>query len=618
MKTNFFLMALVVCMLSSCSEKSLYADKSEYFLLEDSSLNLNPIKAWVRFRNGDFQRQSFHSFNPGFTTSNYWLVVKIDTATYEELQLAIGTSQINEVECYAIKEDKPIKKYHTGDHKLFSSRPLPFLDFIFPLNQKAPYYLLKIDKRNESLQLTFNVKPASFFRNAAIESSMIIGILTGMIILMLIFGLYLTLITKEKVYLLYILYVAAGWLYVLSNLGYGYKYLWPDNPWFAARARPIFTLLSLGFSLLFIEYYTGRAAYQWLHKTMRVLAYVAFALITVIFIPAVDLEMNTLGYYFQVLLPLMAMTYIVTILTTLIQKILNKNRMAMFYLFSILPIALFSALQTVYYSGGVDISGSFLQQYGQASGFIMEAVILTFGLAYRFNSYRLEKEQLLIEVNQQQVKYTKTIINTQESERRKLADQLHDVAGSLLSAAKLNLSSVREKNFITNTEALAKLNQAEEAVTDISEMLRNLSHAISPVMLDKVGFKQSAEKIAGIFNTSGKINVEMEVLGFETEQPGMHEKYSVLYGILYELVNNITKHANATNALIQLIEHEDSVVMIVEDNGKGLDTTLARSSATHGLAAIQSKIHYLNGTIIYDKADPHGLIVTIEIPKNEA
>lgn len=618
MKTNFFLMALVVCMLSSCSEKSLYADKSEYFLLEDSSLNLNPIKAWVRFRNGDFQRQSFHSFNPGFTTSNYWLVVKIDTATYEELQLAIGTSQINEVECYAIKEDKPIKKYHTGDHKLFSSRPLPFLDFIFPLNQKAPYYLLKIDKRNESLQLTFNVKPASFFRNAAIESSMIIGILTGMIILMLIFGLYLTLITKEKVYLLYILYVAAGWLYVLSNLGYGYKYLWPDNPWFAARARPIFTLLSLGFSLLFIEYYTGRAAYQWLHKTMRVLAYVAFALITVIFIPTVNLEMNTLGYYFQVLLPLMAMTYIVTILTTLIQKILNKNRMAMFYLFSILPIALFSALQTVYYSGGVDISGSFLQQYGQASGFIMEAVILTFGLAYRFNSYRLEKEQLLIEVNQQQVKYTKTIINTQESERRKLADQLHDVAGSLLSAAKLNLSSVREKNFITNTEALAKLNQAEEAVTDISEMLRNLSHAISPVMLDKVGFKQSAEKIAGIFNTSGKINVEMEVLGFETEQPGMHEKYSVLYGILYELVNNITKHANATNALIQLIEHEDSVVMIVEDNGKGLDTTIAKSSATHGLAAIQSKIHYLNGTIIYDKAEPHGLIVTIEIPKNEA
>jgi len=95
----------------------------------------------------------------------------------------------------------------------------------------------------------------------------------------------------------------------------------------------------------------------------------------------------------------------------------------------------------------------------------------------------------------------------------------------------------------------------------------------------------------------------------------MHEKYSVLYGILYELINNIAKHAQATHALVQLIEHDDSVVMIVEDNGKGLDKAAMEMSATHGLMAIQSKIHYLNGAIIFDAAHPHGLIVTIEIPK---
>jgi signal transduction histidine kinase len=348
---------------------------------------------------------------------------------------------------------------------------------------------------------------------------------------------------------------------------------------------------------------------------MRTLAWISFGLALIAYLPVVDLQMNAIGYYFQALVPLLTVVYIAVLLITLTQKVLNKNKMAMFYLSSILPIAVFSALQVFYYSGNVDFSGSYLQHYGQATGFIMEAVILTFGLAYRFNSYRLEKELLLIRVNQQQIKYTQAIISTQESERRQLADQLHDVAGSLLSAAKLNLSSVREKNFITNIEAQAKLNHAEDAVTSISEMLRNLSHAISPVMLDKVGFRQAAEKIGTIFNASGKITVEMEVLGFETEQPAMHEKYSVLYGILYELINNITKHAQATHALVQLIEHDDSVVMIVEDNGKGLDRTALEMSATHGLAAIQSKIHYLNGNIIFDTAIPHGLIVTIEIPK---
>ena len=110
------------------------------------------------------------------------------------------------------------------------------------------------------------------------------------------------------------------------------------------------------------------------------------------------------------------------------------------------------------------------------------------------------------------------------------------------------------------------------------------------------------------------MKVELEVLGFERDQPELREKYSVLYGILYELVNNISKHARATHALVQLVEHEESMVMIVEDNGIGLNAEDLRRS-TQGLASIQSKIHYLNGNVTFDNATPSGLIVTIEIEK---
>jgi signal transduction histidine kinase len=105
------------------------------------------------------------------------------------------------------------------------------------------------------------------------------------------------------------------------------------------------------------------------------------------------------------------------------------------------------------------------------------------------------------------------------------------------------------------------------------------------------------------------------MVGFQTEQPELHEKYSILYGILYELMNNVAKHAQATHALIQIIEHEDSVVVMVEDNGIGLMKEPDMTASTHGLTAIQSKIHYLNGAVVLDRAIPHGLIVTIEIPK---
>jgi two-component system, sensor histidine kinase LadS len=248
---------------------------------------------------------------------------------------------------------------------------------------------------------------------------------------------------------------------------------------------------------------------------------------------------------------------------------------------------------------------------------VVEVVVLTFGLAYRFNSYRYERIQMLIKMNLQQTKYAQTIITAQNNERRQLADQLHDVAGSLLSAAKLNLSSVREKELIIDAEANQKLTRAEEAVTSIADMLRNLSHAISPVMLDKVGFRKSVERVVEIFNTPGKLQVELVIFGFEEEHANMREKYSILYGILYELMNNIVKHAQAKNALVQLIEHDDSISMIVEDNGKGLAANDMERHASHGLATIQSKIHYLQGSLMFDSAHPHGLILTIEIPKEK-
>ena len=613
---KFILLVFFLCVaLTSCRSTSASRDNSTYYLLEDNSHQLTADEAWNLFLTGRFERQGENSFNPGFTTSIYWLVIEPDTTSSQLSLVEIGTSQINNIDFFSVRDNVPELLYKTGDSHPFTSRPRPSLNFTFPLDGSYDHYLVRIDKSNESLQLTFRIAPETVLINHTMEISTTIGIMTGMIVLMLVFGFYLTFITKEKVYLFYILYVAAGWLYVLANEGFGFKFLWPESMWFADRARPVFALITIGLSLTFIDYYAGKAAYRWLRIIMRTLAYTAYFLALLAFTPGVDLKASTPGYYFQALIPILVSLYIIALLTTLIQKIYNGNRMAIFYLSSVAPIVVFSTLQVFYYSGGLDFSGSFLQHYGQGTGYVLEAVILTFGLAYRFNNYRREKEQLLITLNNQQAKYARAIISTQETERRQLADQLHDVAGSLLSAAKLNLSSVREKNWVTDEAARTKLGHAEEAVTSIGEMLRNLSHAISPIILEKAGFRQSVEKISAIFNASGKISVELEILGFEKIQPEMFEKYSILYGILYELINNIVKHAQATHALVQLIEHDESVVMIVEDNGKGLESDDAENTLTHGLEGIKSKIHYLDGILAFDNAERHGLIVTIEIPK---
>ena len=247
-------------------------------------------------------------------------------------------------------------------------------------------------------------------------------------------------------------------------------------------------------------------------------------------------------------------------------------------------------------------------------GIVIEAIILTAGLVYRFNQYRLDKEKLLLEMNKRQVENTRILMEVQEAERSQVANQLHDVAGSLLSAARLNLSSLLEKGLVVNDNAITQLKKTEEAVSLVSDVVRNLSHALSPIMMKQVGFKTALEKVIAIFNASGKIDIKLVVLGFEKYNPLLNNYYNVLYSIIYELLNNIAKHSSAKNALLQITEYDDAFTLIAEDDGIGLKTEAFEKMQSIGIAGIQSKIDYFNGSLAFDKNTPQGLVVTIEIP----
>lgn len=611
----FFILS-VLFLASACHEGRVEKSNESFYLLEDITLLLNAEQVLEKFKQGSGVLQRTHSFNPGFTISHYWLLVQVDSASSSH-QLQIGTPHINTIEFYEVRNNVPVRVLATGDHKPYSTRGIPALDFVLPLKEECNQYLVKIDKRNESLQLTFDVKAAAVFWDELNRETIIVGVLTGAILLMLLFGIYLTIITGEKIYIFYVFYIACGWLWVITNLGYGFKYVWPDNTWLASRVRIVAAMLSIAFGIQFISYYAGVARFLWQRVVLRVTNYLCWLMALLFLLPIQTVISNSFAYFLQGCVPIIVVVYILMILFILIQKSTENNKMAIFYLSAIGVWILFSMIQLLHYAGWIDVSGTILEKFGAAIGYVIEVIVLTFGLAYRFNSYRYDRIQTLIQMNLQQSHHTHMLIKAQENERRQLADQLHDVAGSLLSAAKLNLSSIRENHFLINAEAKTKVEHAEDAVTSIAEILRNMSHAISPVMLDKVGFKRSVEKIATIFNSAGKIAVELIIIGFEKEHTTRTEEYSILYGILYELMNNIAKHSQAKNALIQLIEHEDSIVMMVEDNGIGFDPNTIHQHESHGLTTIQSKVHYLNGSLAFDQAQPHGLILTIEIPKKK-
>jgi signal transduction histidine kinase len=445
------------------------------------------------------------------------------------------------------------------------------------------------------------------------NKKIIMALLTGMILLLIIFNFYLFSLSKQKVYLLYILYTAGGWFWILTNAGYGYEYFWPNVPWFASKARVFFVVAATAFSLLFLVAYIGNINQKKLN-IVRGFNIFLFVVIVLTLITKPDGYEGVWWFYAQHSPPIIAAMHSVITSWLLLSEIRRKNTLAMFYLAAMGSLLIAVILQITFSVGGFNGFGNFFGHFGVSVGFIAEAVILTAGLAHRFNQHRLDKEKMLTEMNKRQHENTRILIEVQEIERNQVALQLHDVAGSLLSAAKLNLSSLLEEGVIIDKKANLQATKAEEAVSQVSEMVRNLSHALSPVMLEQVGFKTTVEKVVSIFNASGKINIQLVVIGFSEYVPAFNNHYTALYSIIYELLNNIVKHSFASKALLQIAEYDDCFSIMAEDDGIGIEPDKIAKNRSMGIAAIQSKINYFGGRIAFDNIEPSGLLITIEIP----
>ena len=585
----------------------------QFYLYEDTAKKYTAITAHELFQHEKFKAVSTNEVNIGFTRSVYWLAYQqADSAPPNSLLLFIGHHHINRIHFYFVADTGVQLQWTTGDYYPFKQRPVNATGFYFPLNQPG-LYLARIDKSNESLQLSFNIISKLAMLSSESNQRSIMALFTGILLLLILFGVYLYIMTRDEVYIFYVLYMATGWLWVLANAGYGFQYLWPGTPWFASKARPVFALAPLIFSLLFLKKFIGGVNNKKLSNGIKGLNVLLVACITSIFMFREEGYQSAWWFYIQYFIPFTSFLFVFIIFFVLLSAAWRGNKLAMFYLLAIFVLLVFAILQSIFSLGRLQGSDNFFSNYGLALGFIMEAIVLTAGLVYRFNQYRVDKENLLIRMNRQQLDNTRVMMEVQEAERSQVANQLHDVAGSLLSAAKLNLSNLRNPEGRAGEKAEYHLQKTEEALDMVSEMVRNLSHALSPVMLQQVGFRAALEKVIGIVNASGKVKIEYLVTGFEVYDTRLAKYYTALYGIIYELLNNIVKHSGARHALLQVTADEDFFSILSEDDGVGMDVPTAGIGGI-GLAGIRSKVTYFKGNIAFDANKPTGLIVTIEIP----
>ena len=207
----------------------------------------------------------------------------------------------------------------------------------------------------------------------------------------------------------------------------------------------------------------------------------------------------------------------------------------------------------------------------------------------------------------------KAMMEGQEKERQRIAADLHDAINPLLSTTKLTLESLGRKFKQTGIFEKIKLDNAVELLNKSMDEVKGIVNDLSPPVLKDFGlpfaFSELCEKIA----KTDDLQVILDTHGLKQR---FDEKMEVtLFRIAQELLHNVIKHAAASLVELQLIQHEDSIVLMISDDGKGMDQIVDNKyTEGYGFKNIKTRIAAFEGKMEVDSTIGKGTIITIELP----
>ncbi|WP_053077124.1 sensor histidine kinase [Chryseobacterium sp. BLS98] len=210
------------------------------------------------------------------------------------------------------------------------------------------------------------------------------------------------------------------------------------------------------------------------------------------------------------------------------------------------------------------------------------------GIKQKEKLHLLEMEKI---IQESKISNLTVMLEGQEQERGRIARDLHDGLGSLLSGTKMNLFLLKDKS---DDHHQLQIERSMEQIDIAVDELRHVAHNLMPDLLLKYGLQETLMEYVSRMTTP-KLDVDVQFLYYSNQLP--LESQLLAYRIIQELVNNAVKHAKASQIIIQLIENESEYVIIVEDDGKGFDINTLNHSHSAGFHNIRSRVEFLKGTM---------------------
>ena len=202
--------------------------------------------------------------------------------------------------------------------------------------------------------------------------------------------------------------------------------------------------------------------------------------------------------------------------------------------------------------------------------------------------------------------------DVREQERTRIAREIHDQLGQLLTILKMDLAWMKRRMATIDRSMEKKMEGMFQVIEEALENLHAVTAELRPVILDDFGLVAAMEWQADMFRNRSGIECKVENNGFEPDLPINHA--TAIFRIFQEVLTNIIRHAEADDVVVRLEKHEGELFLQVADNGRGITDEEINSPHAFGLLGIRERLYPVGGRVDFEGRPGQGTRVTIHLP----
>lgn len=249
------------------------------------------------------------------------------------------------------------------------------------------------------------------------------------------------------------------------------------------------------------------------------------------------------------------------------------------------------------------------QMIDEWTGVLVSFMIIVGVILIREIFYSLKRAE--IDRLRTERKVLNAIINTEENERRRFANDLHDGLGPILSTIKMSLSSLVPR--INDPTGTVILNNTSHLINEAISTIKDISDNLSPHVLSNFGLASAINTFTTKINQTKTVEIDFKS-NMENHRIE-NDKEVVIYRAVCELINNAIRHSGASRIDIELNKHEKFITLHFSDNGRGFDTTTLSKEDNKGmgLSNIETRVKTVEGVFVLESTPGKGTSALIKM-----